>query len=299
MSTAALATREEWLTARRSGIGGSDAAAVLGVSPWKSRFSLWAEKTGLAVESPEETEAMEWGKRLEGVIGEKYAEVTGRAVARADQGIVRIHPLMPFMLGTVDFDVIDPKRGPGILEVKTLGPFRADEWSNEPPIHYAVQLQHYLAVTGAQWGSFAALIGGQRFVWCDVDRNPGFIEALEAECAEFWESVVKGNAPTVDGSDSTTEALKRLYPKDTGRVVELPTEAEEWWTEAQRCKDEIKRLETAKKESENRLKAAIGDASEAFVRGGPHWSYRVQSRASYVAEATEFRVLREMKGKKK
>ncbi len=113
---------------------------------------------------------MEWGKRLEAPIGEKYAQVTGRVVARAPE-LVRVHPLLPCMLGTVDFDVIDPKRGPGILEVKTLGLHRADEWCDEPPVHYAVQLQHYMAVTGAQWGSFAALIGGQRFVWKDVERN--------------------------------------------------------------------------------------------------------------------------------
>lgn len=297
MSTA-TASRADWLEQRRKGIGGSDAAAVLGVSPWKSRFALWSEKVGLVTDSIEETEAMEWGKRLEGPIGEKYADVTGRIVSRAPE-VVRTHPLMPYMLGTVDFDVIDPKRGPGILEVKTLGLFRADEWNDEPPIHYAVQLQHYLAITGAAWGSFAALIGGQRFVWCDVERNPTFIEALEAECESFWDSVVKGIAPPVDGSESTSEALKRLYPKDTGRLVELPAEAESWWAEAQRCKDQIKALETATREAENKLKAAIGDASEAIVPGGPRWSYRLQSRAAYTAEASEYRVLREMKGKKR
>ncbi len=303
MSTALATTdRAAWLAKRRTGIGGSDAAAVLGVSPWKSRFALWSEKTGLADDNVEETEAMEWGKRLEGPIGEKYAEVTGRQVARAEQA-VRVHPFQPYMLGTVDFDVVDKDRGPGILEVKTLGLHRADEWCDEPPVHYAVQLQHYMAITGATWGSFAALIGGQKFVWCDVERNVGFIEALEAECESFWKSVETGNAPPIDGSESTSAALKRLYPKDAGHSVQLPDEAQAWWEESQRCKDEIKALESVKREADNKIRAAIGDASEAFVGPPPvgtmRWSYRLQSRAAHTVEASEFRVLRQMKGKKK
>lgn len=294
MSAAAalqVTEREAWLQERRTGIGGSDAAAVLGVSPWRSPYALWLEKTGLAIKpDEEEAEYMEWGRRLEPIIAEKFAEVTGREIA-AGSGIVR-HPRLPFMLGTLDFGQRCASRGDGVLEVKTLGFWKKDEWAEEPPLHYAVQLQHYLAVTGRRWGSFAALIGGQQFVWCDVERNEGFIEALEQECAAFWERVKSGQPPPVDGSKSTKEALKLLYPKDSGRVVELADEARAWHEAIETAKAEVKRWEAIQQEAENKLKEAIGDATEAFVPGGPRWTYKLQTRRETVQPACEFRVLR-------
>jgi len=289
--------RTAWLAERRKGIGGSDAASVMDVSPWKSKYTLFLEKTGLADEEGDEPEFMEWGRRLEPLVAAKFAEITGRKVVPG-AGVV-VHPSIPCMLGTLDYEQIDESRGRGVLECKTLNLFKADEWEEEPPLHYQVQIQHYMAVTGAKWASFAALIGGQRFVWCEVVRNDGFIEALESECVDFWRRVETGDAPPLDGSESTERALKRLYPRDSGRLVELPAEAVLLHNQIETCKAELKRFTEIKRTAENQLKAQIGDASEAFVPGGPRWSYRLQPRAGYSVEPTEFRVLRIKKGKEK
>lgn len=289
----ATTERAEWLSARRDGIGGSEAAVIMGVSPWKSAYSLWCEKTGLEPAEAEEPEWMEWGRRLEPVIADKYAEVTGRKVeTRGDRNGIITHPRLPFMFGTTDRFAIDRERGDGVLEIKTLGLFKAEEWAEEPPAHYQVQLQHYFAVSGAQWGSFAALIGGQRFVWCDVERDDRFIAALEEECALFWERVQRGDPPPIDGSASTSKTLRALYPRDSGATVELPVEARDWSETIERCKAQIAALDEEKREAENRLKAAIGGAAIAVVPGGPTWTYRTQTREASVTKGSTFRVLR-------
>lgn len=305
MSSTALATREDWLERRKAGIGGSDAAAVMGVSPWKSRYALWAEKTGLAEMATEETEAMRWGKILEEPIAQEYARLTGRRLQDLGAYAIQQHPKLPFMLCTHDriIDAIDD-RGPGVLSIKTAAAWKFPEWENaEAPLPYQVQIMDEMAVSKLRWGSFAFLAWGKPVLWFDVERNDTFIQALEDECSDFWRQVETGEAPPVDGSESTSQAIKLLYPRDAGQSIQLPDEAETWWEDAQRAKEEIKRLESIKREAENKFRAAIGDASEAFVGPGPsgsrRWSYRLQSRASYTAEASEYRVLREMKGKKR
>src|SRR3972149_1892443 len=148
--------RDSWLKARRTGLGSSDAAAILGIDRYRGPLDVYAEKLG--VESAAQTEAMEWGLRLQPVLGQKYAEPTGRQVT--DQSLPLGRTLAyPSLVASLDFLVVDPERGEGVLETKTTSAFNREEWEDEPPIFSQVQVQHQLAVTGAQWGSLAVLIG--------------------------------------------------------------------------------------------------------------------------------------------
>lgn len=296
MTTAlAIDSRDSWLAARRLGIGGSDAAAVMGVSPWKSTYALWAEKAGVAPVIDEETDAMRWGKRLEGVIAEEYGDVTKRKVRLNGAGGLQLiqHPGRPYMLGTIDADVVsDHRPDPGILEVKTTGAHRAEEWEEAAPLLYQVQLQHYMACTGRQWGSFAVLIGGQKFHWYDVERNDKFIASLEARCEWFWGLVEKGEAPPIDGSESTADALKAIYPGDSGEAIELPSEAIQWVHDLAVAKERIAGLESSKRTIENQIRAAMGSATFGAVLGLGKFSLKTQQRAAHQVAASEFRALR-------
>lgn len=287
-------TREAWLAARRTGLGGSDAATIMGVNPWKSRYALWAEKLGL-VPDDEESEAAEWGKRLEGVIAAKYAEVTGRKVMLHGSAVPTIlrHATRPYMLGSLDGDIECPKHeGPGILEIKTTGAHRGDEWEEAAPLAYQVQVQHYMAVTGRRWGSFAALIGGQKFRWYDVERNDAFIATLEAKCEEFWRLIETRTPPDVDASESTTAALKALYPIDTGEAIDLGPDAIEWLDQLDAVKTELAAAEAKKRKLDNRIREAIGSASVGVVPGRGQFSLRLQRREAHTVSASEFRALR-------
>lgn len=274
-----------WLKARREGIGGSDAPVVAGVDPWKSRLELYAEKLGLGV-GDSGSEAAEWGLRLETAIAQAYQEETGREVTDEGQFTITYHPEHRFMRATLDRLVKDPKRGPGILQIKTTGAHYNKNWENDPPINFQVQLQHEIETAQVDWGSLAVLIGGQRFLHADMDRNDRFIEGLIEKEAEFWERVERMDPPEGNGSESTARALYALHPKDSGKTATLSLDlmgaAEQW----EYAKEQIKQMEGLKQQAENSIKAAMGDASYGLLPNGVRFSWKHQERKGYVKEVS-------------
>lgn len=292
--------REEWLRQRSKGIGGSDAAVLFGVSPWKSAFALYQEKIGAIPRDERDTPALYWGRKLEPAVREAYAELLGRNVT---PGVVMAtHPEAPWMLANTDGGVsaVPENDGDGVYEGKTTTAFSEAEWSIGVPLYYQVQVQHYMAVLGLKWASVAVLIMGSRdpFAWVDVPRDDGFIDALMEVEEKFWnDHVVKRVPPPVDGSKSTTIALKKLHPKDNGMIITLP---DGFGALAMRREQLIADKEAAQEELDaidNNLRAELGDASYGLLDDGTGFSNKWQSRAEYVAKATEFRVLRRCSAK--
>ena len=122
VKTALQEARERWLLERRSGIGASEAAAVLGLSPWKTPLALYAEKIGAvaAKDLAAESEAVEWGKRLEEPIAQAYAEKTGRKVVNLGEFAIQRHKDLAFLMCTLDRVTYSDKRpDAGPLELKT------------------------------------------------------------------------------------------------------------------------------------------------------------------------------------
>lgn len=258
--------RARWLAERRSGIGGSDAPAVMGVSRWKTRYSLWADKTGVEPDR-RENEITRWGHVLEQPIAEEYECLTGRKLRNLGTYAIQRHPERPWMIATHD-RIIEPidDRGHGLLSIKYVGPFAAKAWQEgEPPVEYQVQAQHEAAVSGFRWVSFAVLIWGEGVVWQDAPRNEPFIEALTEEEHAFWRRVEAGDAPAPDDTEETEAALRRLYPEDRGHAVLLPDEALAWRDEALRLREERKRIEAKIRELDNRAKDALKDAAAGVV----------------------------------
>lgn len=182
--------RQEWLNERRSGIGGSDAAAVLGLSKWKTPLQVYLDKRGEAAETPD-NESMLWGRALEPVIRQQYAERTGRAVLVPD-GILR-HPSHSFMLANLDGMTEDRR----VVEIKTARV--AQGWgepgSDEVPQDYLLQVQHYMAVTGFDVADVAVLIGGSDFRLYEVPADRELQELLIDAEASFWRNVEQGIPP--------------------------------------------------------------------------------------------------------
>lgn len=283
-----LQSQEDWLKERLFGIGASESPALFGVNPFESEFSLWARKQGKVPMSLEESEAMEWGKRLEDPIAQAYAEKTGRRVFDPGRNTILRSFEQPWLIATLDREIsASDKDGPGVLEVKTAGEFRREDWEDgEIPLAYQVQVQHQLAVTGYKWGSIAVLIGGNKFGWKDVQRNDAFIEELRARCAAFWRRVESGEAPDVDGSERTAAALKALYAPN-GSMIELGPEVQEYDDELVALKAHIKALEERADLLKNKVRAALGDASVGVLPCGAKYSVSTTERAGYtVAPAT-------------
>lgn len=294
MEVIELDTEAEWLAARRQGIGASEAPAVLGVSPYQTPLQLYAEKLGLVEPDPRASEAIEWGLMLQPVIVGRYRYVTGRPTFDVPAYTLRRSREQPFMLASLDAltDLApDVHRVP--LEIKNVGGYKASEWEDEPPIWVQVQAQWQMAVVGAPAASIGALIGGNRFVWADLDRNERFIAAMIERCRDFWARLLSKEPPAVDGSEATRDLLRTLYPRDTpGLVVNLPGEAVEWDQQLAVAKEAKRTAEAVITEQENRLKAAIGEAEAGLLQTGVSFTWKSSDRKGYTVEATTTRTLR-------
>jgi putative phage-type endonuclease len=177
---------------RRTGLGGSDAAAALGLSPWQTPYDLWEQKRGLAPPL-EQTEPMLWGHLLEDIIRREYAKRTGMEV-RPVKELIR-HPKHAWMFAHLDGKIGADNRA--ILEVKCA---RTSEGWGEPdtsevPLHYLLQIHHYLSVTAAEVCDVAVLIGGSDFRLYQVERDPEIEEHLVEGEAAFWQQVEQGVPP--------------------------------------------------------------------------------------------------------
>lgn len=187
---------------RMRGIGGSDAAAVIGADPWRTPLDLYLEKIG---EGPEraETKQMKRGKYLEPVAVDVYATLTGRRVTRVGQQLT--HPSYPFMIANLDRNVFRDEEIEGVLVPSDAGVLEVKcpnirTWSRIKreglPVYYSVQMQHYLAVTNRSWGAFALFNSDLwELIHFDIERDDVFIQRLYAAEADFWNLHVEPRNP--------------------------------------------------------------------------------------------------------
>lgn len=208
---------------RQTYLGGSEVSAILGLSPWKSRLQLWAEKTGL-VKDTKESDAMEWGTRLEAVIFDKFKEQ--HRELQVFGGWKFVHPEYPYIVGHVDGTIFDNLTNEdAILEIKTANAYSGREWDAGVPTYYLCQVQHYMAVTGWLKCYVAVLIGGQDYREYIVLRDDAFIEKMIAEEIKFWEEVQTGTPPLSESAEDA-EVLALLTPTTDGKTVDLPDDAD-------------------------------------------------------------------------
>lgn len=215
--------RQQWLAVRRNGIGSSDAAAAVGLNPYKSRLELWLEKTGrdagLQKTDPnDDTSPTYWGTLLEPIVAAQYSRRTGNRIRRVNA--VLQHPGEPWMLANLDREVIGAP-DVQILECKTAGMNGARLWKEGVPEYVQLQVMHQLAVTGREAADVAVLICGQELQVHRIQRDPDMIRHLVELEREFWQQVLEDREPAADGSESADKALRALYPKDNGGCVDL------------------------------------------------------------------------------
>ena len=259
--------RALWLEERRRGLGGTDAAAVLGVSKWSSPHDVWLSKRGEDAEKPD-SEVMWWGRELEDIIARRYMERTGRLVWNPERMLQ--HPEHPCLIGSPDRLVLNAERG---LEVKTASVYTASEWGPEgtddiPPA-YLVQCLHYIALTGFAAWDVAVLIGGNDFRVYTVRRDESLERDIVARLVEWWERhVVAGIEPDITDSEGTRRWLAQRFPLDVAPPLKADHVAEGWANRLASARAALAVAEEQKAIAENNLKALIGDASGM---NGPGW----------------------------
>ena len=153
-------TRAEWLEERRTGIGGSDAAAVLGLNPWRSPLAVYMDKTAGRGDVAEDDmpEALWWGTEQESLVAKRFSQLTGEKVIN-DQNMYRSAEY-PWALANIDRRVVGKHVG---LECKTTEVYNKTDFDDDeiPPTYYW-QCQHYMAVLGWQSWYLAVKVGMAR-----------------------------------------------------------------------------------------------------------------------------------------
>lgn len=209
-------SREAWLKERRRGIGGSEAAIVMGVSPWATKRDLYYDKIGTnpAKIDPEEENwvAKQVGNRLEELVSMIFSKKTGFAVC-ADKNMY-CHPRYPFMIADIDFEILFSDGTKGILECKTCNYNSQFRWKdNQVPVHYEWQCRHYMAVKNCDVAYVACLYGNHEseFFIRRIDRDLDLEEKLIREEKNFWTKQVEARIepPYEEEPDLVLESIRR------------------------------------------------------------------------------------------
>ena len=270
----------QWLSERRTGVGASDVAAIIGQSPWASPTSVWADKLGLTPLERPASAAMRLGKDLEPLIAKWFTEQTGLVVAGAQTMMRRGEFALATLDGFVypDDDQSDPL---GVFESK----YTSRPAFDTLPAHIATQVQWQLYVTGLARAYVAVLhlpgSGGPDFRVYDVDRDDDTIADLVERCETFWQHVVDKQPPPADSDAATTTALTSavwqaadLDVADTVDVSPFVTVLEELRSyRAQR-----QQLDKLCATCENTLRAALRNAEAGTINGDVVVTYKEQSR---------------------
>lgn len=259
----ATLNRTEWLQRRKAGIGGSDVAALLGVSPWKTPLDVYYDKIGAEKDEPE-TEAMRIGTELEDYVARSYERETGLKVVRFNTLLQHGHSI-----GNLDRLVIPEGekiaahqgelRTDRFLECKTSS---SEEWE-EVPEHYLAQVQHYLGLDDKlQHADVAALfLGfGKSFRIYRVEKDADLIKAMQTAVEKFWAEHVEKRIPPAPTCEADCRRLWEAH--EPGKIVEADEALAQVAADLRAINAEIKAKEAQADELKGRLMAAMGDGEE-------------------------------------
>jgi putative phage-type endonuclease len=268
------ANHDEWVRLRSQFIGGSDAAAVVGLNSYSSPYSLWAEKTG-AVPGFTGNLATEVGTYLEEFVAQKFAQETGKKVRKCNQSFFNSD--YPFAIANIDREIIGEDAG---LEIKTTDSMNMKKFKGgEYPANYYVQCVHYMAVTGKKRWYLAVLIGNKEFKWFTIERDEDEINALMNAEDAFWELVKDNTPPAVDGTRATSDTLNTIFgdsDDSTCDLTQFTTNINQYIS----LKKQIKELEELADETANRIKQFMGTSGNGSCDGFKV-SWKSQTRSTF------------------
>jgi putative phage-type endonuclease len=250
--------REEWLKLRRElGVGGSEAGAIIGLNPYQSAYSLWAEKTG-RIEGFEGNLTTEVGTYLEEFVAKLFEKETGKKVRRKNKMIV--NDRYPWAFANVDRLVCGEN---AVLEIKTTNSFpnMRKFAKGEYPEQWYCQMTHYLGVGEYDKAYLAVLVNCRELKVFELERDEDEIESLMSTEKDFWDLVKTDTAPDADGLEATTKALSKVFPESDGSSVNLMGYESDMDSYMALSK-QIGELTKLKDAVGNRIKAFMGNAAK-------------------------------------
>lgn len=284
------APEDQWLAARRAGIGASEIAAVAGLSRRRGPWDVWSSKVeGTEWEGNDVTR---WGQFIESRIVDWWARTTGRWVGQG--GLFR-HPDHEWLIATPDALELSTYDGTGepvaVVDAKNAGWYMAGDWDEDgAPIDYVCQITWQMLAVGVTAGYLVAVIGGKP----PVERGFGLDDDLAGElinrAAAFWQLVENRTPPPLDGSPSATAWIKERYADaDPAAVVDLDDDDVAHLAEVVALDDRIGDLKKAKAAVENAIKERLGTAIVGTYKGRDYVTWKQIERRGYTVAPTVYR----------
>jgi putative phage-type endonuclease len=262
---------EEWHAARRKGLGASEIAAVVGLSPFESAFSLWHRKKGNLPGPDPANPLFYWGHALEPLVAARYASdhpefrVASVGTYVHSERLWQIANLDRLLLSPVIPDTTGPR---AVLEIKTTR--YGDNWgphrSAQVPLHVRCQVMQQMDVMGVEFAEVAVLIGGNDYREYRIDYDETDALALREAGAAFWASIETDDEPPVDASWATYEAVRDLHPEINGEDVEVNAAL---YARYAATKADADSSADAHRQAKSELLAAMGEARRALVDDVP------------------------------
>lgn len=302
---ATTSEREQaWLNHRATGVGGSDMSAILGISHYATPLDIWLSKTGRNHPEKKDSWAIRKGNRLEGELRQWFKDTHPDMECYDGTNLSLTSRHYPHMLASLDGYLYDQSTESfGVLECKTANSYRAQDWRDDDgnpciPDYYLVQVQHYLAVTGWQWGYVIADTSGVEPLIIRFERDEEDMAAIVRAATEFWRFVESGQMPALSSADD----VRKVYPEPTEELEDMSADDDlydlmQTYAAAQQ---QAKEAETKADSLKNQLITRIGPR-EGLTCGGYRATFKTVHRKGYtkVVEPSDSRVFRFSKPKTK
>lgn len=251
------------LTKRHKYLGGTDAAAILGLNRWRTPLQCWAEKTEQIVPKQVDSEAAELGKELEDYVARRFCKKTGKQVRRVNETI--FHPDFDFLGANIDRRIVGED---AILECKTCSAWKSKEWEgDEIPAEYIFQCYHYMMVLGVAKCYIAILIGNQDFKWKEINYDKKIIKTLQEKEVYFWNTFVKTKEMPMTITKNDDDTLYALFPeaKETEPII-LGDAADKIVESIKSLSADKMNLEGVIEQQRNELKSMLKDAEIGLTK---------------------------------
>ncbi|KUN37889.1 endonuclease [Streptomyces longwoodensis] len=276
--------RRRWEKVRRTGIGGSDVAKILGLNKYAGPRHVFEEKHGRPVPLDDQVaEYAEIGLEIEDFISHLFTKKTGIPAVPTPGTLAHVD--RPWMRSNVDRYALDPDTGTVVapVELKNRSAYQLDDWKDGVPDAPALQVHWNMAVGGWPYGWAVALVGGNTLRFHRIERDEELIQTLIDVCGTWFQRhVIEGRPPQADGLEATTELLGQLWKVKPGDVIEVSrVKAEKLLARRKRLIEQIEELDGQKTAVENEMRLICGGkAAVAQVDGKKAWSYAPDGNVS-------------------
>ncbi|OOR86725.1 endonuclease [Moraxella caviae] len=283
-------THTDWLKARQTGIGGSDIAAIMGVSPYKTAYDIYLDKVVNIDGEQEINEAAYWGNVLEDVVAKEYAKRNDVKVQRVNY-IIR-SPEYPFAIANIDRAVVNPEISGSVrvsadstlstdrlLEIKTSSAYLSNNWGDENtdvvPDHYLLQCQWYMGITKTPKCDLAVLIGGNKYQQYTIDFDAELFTQMIEAARDFWLDLENGICPDPTSIKNIRHKYKKAEP-GTSIDISEDEQAIEIVSKFLDLKDAEKDLNSKLDEAKNEIALLFKDKESLVLDGKSIMTYKNQ-----------------------